>query len=82
MVEAQERKALAPHLQMNDPRLGCLRLQTEIGQQPAKPRQRGLGLLTGAAHHQRIVGIAHQDTMRAHIPHPVKAVQIHVAEDG
>jgi hypothetical protein len=41
---------------MNDASLGFLRLKTELSQQPAKPLQRSLGLLTGAAHHQRIVG--------------------------
>ena len=82
MMEARERESLAPYPQMNDARPGFLRLKTEISQQPAKPLQRGLSLLTGAAHHQRIVGIAHQDTVLTHIPHPVKAVQVHVAEDG
>jgi hypothetical protein len=48
MVKAQEREALALHPKMNGARLGFLRLKPKISQQPTKPPQGGLGLLTEA----------------------------------
>ena len=79
MVEAEEVHSLTPNRQLDDPSLGRLRLQTEVGQQSGQPRQRGLRLPLRPAHHQRIIGIADQRAICA-TPRPVESVQVHVAE--
>jgi len=55
MVKAEEIKTLASFVQMDDAGLGRFRLQAEPGQQAGQPRQRGLGLAAGPAHHDQIV---------------------------
>jgi hypothetical protein len=44
VVKAEEVHSLAIHLQLHDPGLGQLRLQTELGKQGSQPRERGLRL--------------------------------------
>jgi hypothetical protein len=56
VVEAQEIEPRAVFLQVDDGRLGLLRLQAELGQQRPQPRERGFGLLPGLAQHQQVVG--------------------------
>ena len=43
-------------LQVDDAGLGRLRLQAEGSQQVRQPRQRGLGLAAGPAHHDQVTG--------------------------
>jgi hypothetical protein len=74
MVEPEEVEPLATLDQVHDPRLGRLGLQPQVGQQHSKPRQRGLGLPTGPADHQQIIGVPHQRPVRA-TPRPVQPVQ-------
>ena len=65
---------------MNDPGLGRLQLQAQPGKHGLQPRQRGLGLLPGAAHHHQVIAVAHQHPVLARVPHPVQPVQVDVAE--
>jgi hypothetical protein len=65
MVKAQEVESLAPFGQVHDAGLGRLGPQPQLGQQPRQPCQRGLGLLSVAAHHHHVVGEAHQDAVLA-----------------
>jgi hypothetical protein len=62
-------------------REGQRALQPQVGQQRPKPRQRGLGLPTGPAEHQQIIGVPHQRPIRA-TPRPVQPVQVDVAQHG
>jgi len=55
VVEAEEIASLALFLQVDDPGLGSLRLQTEIGQQMGEQPEGVLGLLAGRTHHHQIV---------------------------
>ena len=75
MVKAEEIEALASIHQVDDPRLGRLRLQAEVGEQRREPRQGSLGLRSGAAHHYQVIGIPDQGSARLVLPGPVKPVQ-------
>ena len=80
-MEAEEVKTLAFLLQVHDAGLGRLRLQAEPGQQACQPRQRGLGLAAGPAHHHQVVREPDQHAV-AVVPSPVQPVQVDVAHDG
>ncbi|MCW2560104.1 MAG: hypothetical protein JWP55_4068 [Mycobacterium sp.] len=82
MPETEEHKALGFYLQVHDPRLGFRRLQAELGQRAPKPRQGGLDLRPGFAHHHQVVGETHQHTVLPLRPYPVEPVQVDVAERG
>lgn len=80
VMKTKEIKSLASQRQVNNPGLGRLRFQTEVGQQARQPFQGGFGLPTGRAHHQRVVGIAHQHPVLPCLPGPVDPVQEDVGQ--
>ena len=56
-MKAEKVETLSAHHQFDDAGFGLLRRQAEFGQQLAQPRERGVGLLPGLAHHQHVVGL-------------------------
>ena len=80
MMKTEEIKPRTTNLQMHYPCLGFLWFQTKLNQQRPQPRQGGLGLLTGLAHHQRVVGEANEHSVLAHIPCSVNPMQIDVTK--
>ena len=80
MVKAEEIEPLAPFGQVHDAGLGRLGLQPQLGQQHRQPRQRGLGLLPACAHHDHVVGEAHQNAVLPTRPCPVQPVQVDVGQ--
>jgi hypothetical protein len=72
VVKAKKVETFCAHCQFDDACFGLFRRQAEIGQQRPQPRQRGLGLLTGFAHHQQVIGKAHQNPICAGVPIPVE----------
>ena len=82
MVEAEEIKTPASFLQVNDPGLRRLRLQTHFAQQNREGPEGPFGLLAGGAHHHQIIGEADQDSHPAGLPSPVQPVQVDIAEQG
>ena len=79
MVKAQEIEAFFAFGQVHDAGLSRFGFQPQLGQQHRQPRQRGLGLPPALAHHQRVVGVAHQHAVLACCPCPVQPVQVDVA---
>jgi hypothetical protein len=73
-------RARYPHGQVHDAGLGRLGLQPQARQQSGEPRKRGLGLLPGVAHDDRVVRITDQHTVLARLPCPVQPVQVDVTE--
>jgi hypothetical protein len=80
VVKTEKVETFPAHRHFDDAGLGLLRRQTEIGQQLPQPRQCGLGLLPGFAHHQQVVGEKHQQTETADVPILVEPVQVHIAQ--
>ena len=80
MVKAEEIRPLLRPPPMHDAGLGLFRLQAKVGQQRPQPRQGGLGLLPGLAHHQQIVGEANEHSVLADVPCPVEPMQVDVAK--
>ena len=61
--------------------LAAFGYQAETGQQASQALKRPLGLAPGPAHHDRVVGIAHQDPVSA-VPRPVQPVQVNITQNG
>jgi hypothetical protein len=80
MVEAEEVEVLASFPQLHDPRLRLLERQAQLGQDGVERLQGTLGLRPAPAHHDQIVGVAHQDAAAARLPDPVKPVQVDVGK--
>ncbi len=63
-----------------------IRVLAALGSSPrsasrsVKPRQGGLGLLPGGAHHHQVVGVADQHPVLAGRPRPVQPVQVDVRQ--
>jgi hypothetical protein len=68
MVKAEEIEPFPALGQVHDAGLGRLGHQPQLGQQHRQPLKRGLGLPSAVAHHDHVVGEAHQDTVLATRP--------------
>jgi hypothetical protein len=80
VMKSEEIQALTADLEMHDARLGLFGFQPQLGQQVCQPPEGGLGLLSGRAHHDRVVGIAHQNPMLARLPCPIDEMQVDIRE--
>ena len=81
-METEEIDALASFSQMHDPRLGRLELQAQFGQDRGERLDGALGLLSGRADRQQIIGVANQGPVSACLPLPVEPVEVDVAQAG
>jgi hypothetical protein len=80
-MRVEEVKTLASTSRCTMRGVGRLRLQAEGSQQSRQSRQRLLGLATGPAHHDQVIGEPDQHPVTV-IPRPVQPVQVDVTHDG
>jgi hypothetical protein len=81
-MEAEKVRPLPAFAQLHDPHVGVLEREPQLRQDRPRRRQGALGLCSGSAHHDDVVGVAHQHPDAALGPLPVEPMQIYVARAG